>query len=56
MTHGMDVMTVRHMGMVTGCFMIPGFMMFGSGKMVLGGVLVMFGGFPMVFSALFGHV
>jgi len=54
--YGVDMVAMGHVGMVTGCFVVPGFMMLGSGAMMLGGVLVMFGGFFMVFRALFRHV
>jgi hypothetical protein len=50
------VMPVRHMSMVTRSFVVTGFMVFGGSAMMLGGVLVMFCSFLVVYSAFFGHV
>jgi hypothetical protein len=45
-----------YLGVVTGFFMIPCLMVVGCGEVMFGGVLMMLGGFPMMFGALFRHV
>jgi hypothetical protein len=52
----MNMMSLRHMRLVTGLFMIPGLVVIGCRAVMLSRVLVMLGGFPMMFSALFRHV
>lgn len=50
---GLDMMTVRHMGMVSGRFMVSLFIVFRRGAVVVGRVFVMFGSFEMMLDGLF---
>lgn len=52
---GVRLMTMRNVGMMAGFFMIPGGMMFSRGAMMFRGMLVMVGGFQMVFFTFFRH-
>jgi hypothetical protein len=55
MVLGMDVMTMRDVGMVMRLLMIAGGVMLGSGAMVLRGVLVVFSSFQMMLFSFFRH-
>ena len=52
---GVGMMAMRDMSMVAGFFMISGSVMLGRCAMVFRGVLVMIGGFQMMFFAFFRH-
>ena len=52
---GVRVMAMRDVGMVAGLFMISGGVMFGRCAMMLRGMLVMLGGFQMMFFTFFRH-
>lgn len=52
---GVCLMAMRNVGMVAGFFMISGGVMLGSGAMMFRGMLVMVGGFQMMFFAFFRH-
>ena len=52
---GVRAMARRNVGMVASLFMISGSVMLGSGAMVFRGMLVMIGGFQMVFFTFFRH-
>jgi hypothetical protein len=52
---GVRVMAMRDVGMVAGLFMIPGGVMFSRGAMMFRGMLVMLGGFQVVFFTFFRH-
>jgi hypothetical protein len=51
--HCVQMMSVRDMSMVGGFLVIAGLMVFGGFLMVARRVLVMFGGFSMMFRCLF---
>jgi hypothetical protein len=53
--NGMDMMALRDMRMVAGLLMVPGGMMLGSRAVVLGGVLMMLGGFGVMIRSVFRH-
>jgi hypothetical protein len=50
------MMSLCHVRLVTGLFMVARLVVVGCSAVMLGRVLVMLGGFPMMFSALFRHV
>jgi hypothetical protein len=50
---GLNVVALRHMGMMTGSFVVTCFVMLGSGAMVLGGLFVMLSCFMMMFCCFF---
>jgi hypothetical protein len=52
---GMSVVAMRDVGMVAGFFVIPGSVVLGRRAMMLRGVLVMLGGFQVMFFAFFRH-
>ena len=52
---GLQVMAVRHMGVMAGLFVIVCVMVFRCGTMMLGGVLMVLGGLMVMVSARFGH-
>jgi len=55
MMSGVNQMAMRHVGVMTGLLGIAGFMMFRGASVVGSGVLVMLGGFTMVFCGLLRH-
>lgn len=55
MMGGVDVMTMRKMGMVTGFLVVTRFVMIGRGPVMLGRFFVMLCCLDVVFSALFRH-
>ena len=52
---GVSVVAVRDVGVVVGLFVVSGGVMLGCGAMVFRGMLVMLGGFQMVFFTFFRH-
>jgi hypothetical protein len=52
---GLEMMAVRHVGVMAGFFVIAGFVVVGGRAMVLGGVLVMIGRLAMMIGAFFRH-
>ncbi len=56
MVGGMEVVSVRDVRVVGGLLVIASLVVFRCLPMVVRGVLVMFGGLPVVFCCLFGHV
>jgi hypothetical protein len=50
---GMNVVTVRHVGMMTGLLMVTRFVMLGGRPVVLGGVIVVLSGFVVVLRGCF---
>jgi len=52
---GVGMMTMSNMSVMGGLLMVAGIVMAGRVVMVLGGVLVMFGGFTMMIRGCFGH-
>ncbi len=55
MMEGMLQMAVRKVRMVRGLLMTSSIMVFGSFFVMMGSVLVMFSGLPVVLCGLFGH-
>jgi hypothetical protein len=49
-------MTMRDMGMVSGFLVIARFVVFRSHLMMVGCVLMVLGGFPVMFGGLLGHL
>jgi hypothetical protein len=56
MVFRMQMMTMRHVGMMGSLFMIARFMMLGGFSVVLAGVFVMFGSLVMMFRYCVFHV
>ena len=52
---GMRMMAMRDVGMVAGFFFIPRSVMLSRGAMMFRGMLVMLGGFQVVFFTFFRH-
>jgi hypothetical protein len=52
---GVSVVAVRDVGVVVGFLMVSAGVMLGCGAMVFRGMLVMLGGFQMVFFTFFRH-
>ena len=52
---GMEVVTMRHVGMMSGLNVIAGSVMLGGAPVMGSGVLVMFGGLAVVLSGFFRH-
>ena len=55
MVFGLNVVAMRDVRVMPGCFVIAGFVVFGCLAMVLGSVFVMFGGLAVVLSSFFRH-
>ena len=52
---GVDHVTVRQMGVMSGFVVVAGFVMFGGCFVMPGSMLMMFGGFAVVFSGFLRH-
>jgi hypothetical protein len=52
----MNLMAVCYMRLMTGFLMVPCFMVFGSGSMMICSVVMMLGGLSMMLCTLFRHV
>jgi hypothetical protein len=50
------MMTLCDVRLMAGLFMVPGLVVIGCSAMMFCGLLMMLGGLPMMFSALFRHV